>query len=139
MKLGESGEAFFVYETEKGEGEIPAYLATSPIPISIAEEQSTNSGGYPKDLQNGTLMGNRDDGILNVKEDTSQEDIILGISFRIMECVSWLTVRFWNDNVYNVVWLRAFEECCWLTAPLEINVVVFVVLYRLAQSVCIRC
>ncbi|XP_075441386.1 phosphatidate phosphatase LPIN2 isoform X4 [Ascaphus truei] len=32
MKLGDNGEAFFVQETEEENEQIPAYLATSPIP-----------------------------------------------------------------------------------------------------------
>ncbi|KAJ8957636.1 hypothetical protein NQ318_017525 [Aromia moschata] len=37
MKLGESGEAFFVEELEDDENEIPEHLATSPIPVSEFE------------------------------------------------------------------------------------------------------
>lgn len=38
MKLGESGEAFFVEELEEdNEEEIPEHLATSPIPVSEFE------------------------------------------------------------------------------------------------------
>ncbi|XP_069813829.1 phosphatidate phosphatase LPIN2 isoform X1 [Dendropsophus ebraccatus] len=32
MKLGDNGEAFFVQETEEENDQVPAYLATSPIP-----------------------------------------------------------------------------------------------------------
>ncbi|XP_059159928.1 phosphatidate phosphatase LPIN2-like isoform X2 [Physella acuta] len=35
MKLGEAGEAFFVQEIESEEEDIPAYLATSPLPSSM--------------------------------------------------------------------------------------------------------
>lgn len=39
MKLGESGEAFFVEEINEDESEeIPEHLATSPIPVSDFEE-----------------------------------------------------------------------------------------------------
>lgn len=39
MKLGESGEAFFVEEINEDENEeIPEHLATSPIPVSDFEE-----------------------------------------------------------------------------------------------------
>lgn len=39
MKLGESGEAFFVEELEDSDNEeIPEHLATSPIPVSQFEE-----------------------------------------------------------------------------------------------------
>lgn len=39
MKLGESGEAFFVEELENSDNEeIPEHLATSPIPVSQFEE-----------------------------------------------------------------------------------------------------
>lgn len=38
MKLGESGEAFFVEEIEEDDDvEIPEHLATSPIPVSEFE------------------------------------------------------------------------------------------------------
>lgn len=37
MKLGESGEAFFVEEVEDDDNEIPEHLATSPIPVSEFE------------------------------------------------------------------------------------------------------
>lgn len=38
MKLGESGEAFFVEEMDDGENEeVPEHLATSPIPVSEFE------------------------------------------------------------------------------------------------------
>lgn len=37
MKLGESGEAFFVEEVEDDENDIPEHLATSPIPVSEFE------------------------------------------------------------------------------------------------------
>lgn len=37
MKLGESGEAFFVEELEGSEMELPEHLATSPIPVSEFE------------------------------------------------------------------------------------------------------
>ncbi|XP_073406991.1 phosphatidate phosphatase LPIN2 isoform X2 [Dendrobates tinctorius] len=35
MKLGDNGEAFFVQETEEENEQVPAYLATSPIPTEI--------------------------------------------------------------------------------------------------------
>lgn len=39
MKLGESGEAFFVEEINEDESEeIPEHLATSPIPVSNLEQ-----------------------------------------------------------------------------------------------------
>lgn len=39
MKLGESGEAFFVEEIQDSDTEeIPEHLATSPIPVSQFEE-----------------------------------------------------------------------------------------------------
>lgn len=39
MKLGESGEAFFVEEIQDSDiEEIPEHLATSPIPVSQFEE-----------------------------------------------------------------------------------------------------
>lgn len=42
MKLGESGEAFFVEELDD-ENEIPEHLATSPIPVSEFEKLFKNS------------------------------------------------------------------------------------------------
>ena len=38
MKLGESGEAFFVEPTVAESEEIPEHLATSPIPMSHLKE-----------------------------------------------------------------------------------------------------
>lgn len=38
MKLGESGEAFFVEAPNQESEEIPEHLATSPIPMSQFEE-----------------------------------------------------------------------------------------------------
>ncbi|XP_012943748.1 phosphatidate phosphatase LPIN3-like isoform X2 [Aplysia californica] len=35
MKLGEAGEAFFVQEIESEEEDVPAYLATSPLPSAM--------------------------------------------------------------------------------------------------------
>lgn len=44
MKLGESGEAFFVEELEQDEeNDIPDHLATSPIPVSDIEDILFNS------------------------------------------------------------------------------------------------
>lgn len=42
MKLGESGEAFFVEELEDDENDIPEHLATSPIPVSEFENMFKN-------------------------------------------------------------------------------------------------
>lgn len=74
MKLGESGEAFFVSEAAEGMT-MPYHLATSPIPPSFAEEQGTKPTRIPATTQAGdtTLMGNRDDGIL-----AADDDILLG-------------------------------------------------------------
>ncbi|CAH1128086.1 unnamed protein product [Ceutorhynchus assimilis] len=45
MKLGESGEAFFVEEIEDDEeNDIPEHLATSPIPVSEIEDIFKNQG-----------------------------------------------------------------------------------------------
>ena len=38
MKLGESGEAFFVGEPMVDDCDVPSYLATSPIPMSNMED-----------------------------------------------------------------------------------------------------
>lgn len=42
MKLGESGEAFFVEDVEDDDNEIPEHLATSPIPVSDFENLFKN-------------------------------------------------------------------------------------------------
>ncbi|EFA07054.2 phosphatidate phosphatase LPIN3 [Tribolium castaneum] len=57
MKLGESGEAFFVEELEDDENEIPDHLATSPIPVNEFENIFTSQGrrrsfGEPPTLEN---------------------------------------------------------------------------------------
>ncbi|CAG9859057.1 unnamed protein product [Phyllotreta striolata] len=44
MKLGESGEAFFVEEIEEDDDEIPEHLATSPIPVSEFESIFKSQG-----------------------------------------------------------------------------------------------
>lgn len=44
MKLGESGEAFFVEEIEDDDNDIPEHLATSPIPVSAFENIFTTQG-----------------------------------------------------------------------------------------------
>lgn len=41
MKLGESGEAFFVEECSENDEEIPANLATSPIPTEFKFDENT--------------------------------------------------------------------------------------------------
>lgn len=43
MKLGESGEAFFVEECLEEDGEVPAHMATSPIPTSSFDANYENS------------------------------------------------------------------------------------------------
>lgn len=43
MKLGESGEAFFVEECLEEDGEVPAHMATSPIPTSSFSANYENS------------------------------------------------------------------------------------------------
>lgn len=43
MKLGESGEAFFVEECLEDDGEVPAHMATSPIPTSSFSANYENS------------------------------------------------------------------------------------------------
>ena len=100
MKLGESGEAFFVYESHAGSGDIPAYLATSPLPPSLLladgqlkphnnEQQSSaakNETDQPQhtikseSLSTDTLMGNRDEGLLSssVAGDISDCSVVFG-------------------------------------------------------------
>jgi phosphatidate phosphatase LPIN len=70
MKLGESGEAFFVTESEQGTGmEIPPYLATSPIPLSLLEQQQQlhqleQQDEHVEECGINMLTGKRDDGLL---------------------------------------------------------------------------
>lgn len=86
MKLGESGEAFFVTETPSSEtGPMPAHLATSPIPMSFMDDslkandgqESMPSSSASASLPNldDTLMGKRDDGLL---ASSVEDDIVLG-------------------------------------------------------------
>lgn len=79
MKLGESGEAFFVTEATGGVG-LPYHLATSPIPPSLDEDiQSRSNGNVPveKPADNtANLMANRDEGILTA---SSEHDLVLGM------------------------------------------------------------
>lgn len=90
MKLGESGEAFFVSDSPMAEedGPMPAYWATSPIPTSLLEEKlnrcnnTSNNDSSNVTLElisesrgDDTLMGNRDEGLL---ASTNQDIIVLG-------------------------------------------------------------
>ncbi|KAG9479020.1 hypothetical protein GDO78_012606 [Eleutherodactylus coqui] len=67
MKLGDNGEAFFVQETEEENEQVPAYLATSPIPTdthffknvhnympSSAEERKTSPLSHAYEAENVT-------------------------------------------------------------------------------------
>lgn len=78
MKLGESGEAFFVSESPLvgADGQfVPPHMATSPIPPSILDDKlRTNAPESPSEYTVDTLMGKRDEGMLA----TTSEDIILG-------------------------------------------------------------
>ncbi|KAM4029165.1 phosphatidate phosphatase LPIN2 isoform 2-T2 [Anomaloglossus baeobatrachus] len=53
MKLGDNGEAFFVQETEEEDEQVPAYLATSPIPTDIHFFKNVHSHvpNSPEDLK----------------------------------------------------------------------------------------
>ncbi|XP_077126421.1 phosphatidate phosphatase LPIN2 isoform X1 [Ranitomeya variabilis] len=53
MKLGDNGEAFFVQETEEENEQVPAYLATSPIPTEIHFFKNVHSHvpNPPEDLK----------------------------------------------------------------------------------------
>ncbi|XP_073535215.1 phosphatidate phosphatase LPIN2 isoform X2 [Phyllobates terribilis] len=53
MKLGDNGEAFFVQETEEEDEQVPAYLATSPIPTEIHFFKNVHSHvpNCPEDLK----------------------------------------------------------------------------------------
>ena len=70
MKLGESGEGFFVTESEPGTGmEIPSHLETSPIPPSLLDQQQQlhqldQQDKHVEECGNNTLMGKRDYGLL---------------------------------------------------------------------------
>ena len=90
MKLGESGEAFFVAETSPSEtGDVPAHLATSPIPTSFMDEslKASTNGDQESKLSSSpanrgdTLMGSRDDGLLAAAVD---DDIVLGMSLLLL-------------------------------------------------------
>ncbi len=79
MKLGESGEAFFVSESPLVGSDVqsvPPHMATSPIPLSLMDEKrGTNSAPESaSEYTDDTLMGKRYDGMLA----TTSEDIILG-------------------------------------------------------------
>lgn len=64
MKLGDNGEAFFVQETEEENDQVPAYLATSPIPTEAhffknvhshlpnAEEMKASPPSYVFEVEN---------------------------------------------------------------------------------------
>jgi phosphatidate phosphatase LPIN len=83
MKLGESGEAFFVSESPivNSDGQIfPPHMATSPIPPSLIEEnklRGINTAESSHEHMEDTLMGKRDEGMLAKTSD----DIILGLNF----------------------------------------------------------
>ena len=79
MKLGESGEAFFVSESpfDGSDGQsVPPHMATSPIPPSLMDEKlrATNAPESASEYADDTLMGKRDEGMLA----TTSHDIILG-------------------------------------------------------------
>lgn len=83
MKLGESGEAFFVSESPMvsldGQA-LPPHMATSPIPPSLIEENKLRGNNVPEIVHehtDDTLMGKRDEGMLAKTSD----DIILGKIF----------------------------------------------------------
>lgn len=42
MKLGDSGEAFFVEECSENDEELPENLATSPIPTEFKFDENTS-------------------------------------------------------------------------------------------------
>ena len=88
MKLGESGEAFFVTETPET-ADMPAHLATSPIPTSFMDDGLRSAAGdahesmlgsSPANLPNldDTLMGKRDEGLL---ASSVEDDMVLGNKF----------------------------------------------------------
>lgn len=83
MKLGESGEAFFVTGTPSSDtADMPPHLATSPIPTSFMDEilpaalanDSQESMASSVSAEK-TLMGSRDDGLL---ASSVEDDIVLG-------------------------------------------------------------
>jgi phosphatidate phosphatase LPIN len=85
MKLGESGEAFFVSESPiaSSDGQIfPPHMATSPIPPSLIEEnkmRGINAAESTNEHMEDTLMGKRDEGIEGMLAKSS-DDIILGMN-----------------------------------------------------------
>ena len=93
MKLGESGEAFFVSESPMAieDGPVPAHWATSPIPTSHMEEKLNrcNNTNDPSNVtvevgsesRGDTLMGNRDEGLL---QSLNENQIVLGMLISII-------------------------------------------------------
>lgn len=78
MKLGDTGEAFFVERVENLDGSVPSHLATSPIPndlgpdyigqqlekMKLRDEESLDSGNDSMDsLVPETELGNNDNGV----------------------------------------------------------------------------
>ncbi|KAM4689508.1 phosphatidate phosphatase LPIN2 isoform 2-T3 [Discoglossus pictus] len=55
MKLGDNGEAFFVQETDEENEQVPAYLATSPIPDlhlpNLGEGEKSSAVSHPLDAE----------------------------------------------------------------------------------------
>lgn len=101
MKLGESGEAFFVSETPlvSSDGQaLPPHMATSPIPPSFIEESKPRANNVPEVITEhaeDTLMGKRDEGMLA----KSSDDIILGKIFKMWVLVQITFIT--EGNFYN--------------------------------------
>lgn len=71
MKLGESGEAFFIEEQEDEEEEIPPYLATSPLQ-------------YDSDLmEQGVKMLHKECNSVTVKEEVEEQDDKIDVQIQI--------------------------------------------------------
>lgn len=74
MKLGESGEAFFVEECLEEDGEVPAHMATSPIPTSSFDANYENSiVTVTKQLEDENLPRPRRNSIDLSKENTESD------------------------------------------------------------------
>ncbi|XP_029725975.1 phosphatidate phosphatase LPIN3 isoform X1 [Aedes albopictus] len=74
MKLGESGEAFFVEECLEEDGEVPAHMATSPIPTSSFNANYENSiVTVTKQLEDENLPRPRRNSIDLSKENTESD------------------------------------------------------------------
>ena len=83
MKLGESGEAFFVGEPMADDCDVPSYLATSPIPTSDMEENFLFHEGHDmdevhemKEIKEEMKEDMHEDMKEEIKEEDKRDDVI---------------------------------------------------------------